>query len=70
MKKTLLAGSLAALMCCTAQADTLLGLYIGGQIWSNDASGTMVKALMISQFLNLMMKIKVASMLLLSIQFL
>jgi len=40
MKKTLLAGSLAALMCCTAQADTLLGLYIGGQIWSNDASGT------------------------------
>jgi len=40
MKKTLLAGSLAALMCCTAQADTLLGLYIGGQIWSNDASGS------------------------------
>ena len=40
MKKTLLAGSLAALMRCTAQADTLLGLYIGGQIWSNDASGT------------------------------
>ncbi len=40
MKKTLLAGSLAALMCGTAQADTLLGLYIGGQIWSNDASGT------------------------------
>ncbi|KGJ94497.1 TIGR04219 family outer membrane beta-barrel protein [Colwellia psychrerythraea] len=40
MKKTLLAGSLAALMCGTAQADTLLGLYIGGQIWSNDASGS------------------------------
>ena len=40
MKKTILAGSLAALMCGTAQADTLLGLYIGGQIWSNDASGT------------------------------
>jgi len=40
MKKTLLAGSLAALMCGTAQADTLLGLYIGGQIWSNEASGS------------------------------
>lgn len=40
MKKTLLAGSLAVLMCGTAQADTLLGLYIGGQIWSNEASGS------------------------------
>jgi outer membrane protein len=40
MKKTLLAGSLAALMCGTAQADTLLGLYIGGQIWANEASGS------------------------------
>jgi len=40
MKKTLLAASLAALMCGTAQADTLLGLYIGGQIWSNEASGS------------------------------
>ncbi|TWX70836.1 TIGR04219 family outer membrane beta-barrel protein [Colwellia demingiae] len=40
MKKTLLAGSLAALMCGAAQADTLLGLYIGGQIWSNEASGS------------------------------
>ncbi len=40
MKKTLLAGSFAALMCGTAQADTLLGLYIGGQIWSNEASGS------------------------------
>ncbi|AAZ26579.1 hypothetical protein CPS_4757 [Colwellia psychrerythraea 34H] len=27
-------------MCGTAQADTLLGLYIGGQIWSNEASGS------------------------------
>jgi len=40
MKKTLLAASVAALMCGNAQADTLLGLYIGGQIWSNEASGS------------------------------
>ena len=40
MKKTILAAGVAALMCGTAQADTLLGLYIGGQIWSNDASGS------------------------------
>jgi len=40
MKKTLLAASVAALMCSSAQADTLLGLYIGGQIWSNEASGS------------------------------
>ena len=33
MKKTLLAAGIAALMCGSAQADTLLGLYIGGQIW-------------------------------------
>ncbi|TMM47946.1 TIGR04219 family outer membrane beta-barrel protein [Colwellia ponticola] len=40
MKKTLLAASVAALMCGSAQADTLLGLYVGGQIWSNEASGS------------------------------
>ncbi|KGJ96663.1 TIGR04219 family outer membrane beta-barrel protein [Colwellia psychrerythraea] len=40
MKKTLLAASVAALMCGSAQADTLLGLYIGGQIWANEASGS------------------------------
>ncbi len=40
MKKTLLAGSLAALMCGSAQADTLLGLYIGGHVWANEASGS------------------------------
>lgn len=40
MKKTLLAASFAALMSTTAQADTLLGLYIGGQIWANEASGS------------------------------
>jgi outer membrane protein len=40
MKKILLAASCAALMCGSAQADTLLGLYIGGQIWSNETSGS------------------------------
>ncbi|MCJ8293868.1 MAG: TIGR04219 family outer membrane beta-barrel protein [Colwellia sp.] len=40
MKKTLLAASVAVLMSATAQADTLLGLYIGGQIWANEASGS------------------------------
>lgn len=40
MKKTLLAAGVAALMSSTAQADTLLGLYIGGQIWANEASGS------------------------------
>lgn len=40
MKKTLLAVGISALICGSAQADTLLGLYIGGQIWANDASGS------------------------------
>jgi len=40
MKKTLLAASCAALMCGSAQADTLLGLYIGGHMWANEASGS------------------------------
>jgi len=40
MKKTLLAASCAALMCGSAQADTILGLYIGGHMWANEASGS------------------------------
>lgn len=40
MKKTILAAGVAAMMCGTAQADTLLGLYIGGQVWANEASGS------------------------------
>ncbi|MCP4988564.1 MAG: TIGR04219 family outer membrane beta-barrel protein [Colwellia sp.] len=40
MKKTLLAVGVSALMCGCAQADTLLGLYIGGQVWANEASGS------------------------------
>jgi outer membrane protein len=40
MKKKVLAASMAALLCSSAQADTLLGLYIGGQMWANEASGS------------------------------
>ncbi|WP_057832882.1 TIGR04219 family outer membrane beta-barrel protein [Colwellia sp. TT2012] len=40
MKKALLAASVAVLMCGTAQADTLLGLYIGGHMWANETSGS------------------------------
>jgi len=39
MKKALIAVSLATVLCTSAQADTLLGLYIGGQIWANQAEG-------------------------------
>ncbi len=40
MKKALLALGLATVISGNAQADTLLGLYIGGQAWANEASGT------------------------------
>ena len=40
MKKTIIAAGLATLLCASAQADTLLGLYIGGQVWANQAEGT------------------------------
>lgn len=40
MKKILLATVLSAAISTTVQADTLLGLYIGGQIWANETSGT------------------------------
>ncbi|MCW8834472.1 MAG: TIGR04219 family outer membrane beta-barrel protein [Colwellia sp.] len=40
MKKAILAASLTTLLCTTAQADTLLGLYIGGQMWANEAEGS------------------------------
>ncbi|MCO4799007.1 MAG: TIGR04219 family outer membrane beta-barrel protein [Colwelliaceae bacterium] len=39
MKKTIISISLATLICSTAHADTLAGLYIGGQIWDNQATG-------------------------------
>ena len=40
MKKILLATALSAALSTSVQADTLLGLYVGGQVWATDASGT------------------------------
>tara|TARA_R110001583_G_scaffold13909_12_gene59020 strand:- start:3181 stop:3954 length:774 start_codon:yes stop_codon:yes gene_type:complete len=40
MKKAIIATSLATVLCASAQADTLLGLYIGGQVWANQAEGS------------------------------
>jgi len=40
MKKILLATALSAAISTSVQADTLLGLYVGGQVWATDASGT------------------------------
>jgi len=39
MKKILIAASFTTVFCTSAQADTLLGLYIGGQVWANEAKG-------------------------------
>jgi outer membrane protein len=40
MKKTIIAAGIASLLCTSAQADTLLGLYIGGHMWANQAEGS------------------------------
>ena len=40
MKKAIIAASLAVVLCTSAQADTLLGLYIGGQVWATQADGS------------------------------
>lgn len=40
MKKAIIAASLATVICTSAHADTLLGLYIGGQAWANQAEGS------------------------------
>lgn len=40
MNKAVIAVGLAAALCTSAQADTLLGLYVGGQIWANQTEGT------------------------------
>jgi outer membrane protein len=40
MKKALIAASVAVVMSASAQADTLLGLYIGGSVWDADVSGS------------------------------
>ena len=40
MKKTIIAAGITALMATSAQADTLLGLYVGGSIWNAETSGS------------------------------
>lgn len=40
MKKSIIAISLATLLSTSAQADTLLGIYAGGQVWANQAEGS------------------------------
>lgn len=40
MKKTIIAAGLTALMATSAQADTLLGLYLGGSIWNAETTGS------------------------------
>jgi len=40
MKKAALAVLVTGLLSTSAMADTIAGLYIGGSIWSNEASGT------------------------------
>jgi outer membrane protein len=40
MKKTALAVLVTGLLSTSAMADTIAGLYIGGSIWSNEATGT------------------------------
>jgi len=40
MKKTIIAAGIASLLTTSVQADTLLGLYIGGHIWANQAEGS------------------------------
>ncbi|MDO6445188.1 TIGR04219 family outer membrane beta-barrel protein [Colwellia sp. 1_MG-2023] len=39
MKKALLTASVFTLLSGIAQADTLAGLYIGGQVWDTEATG-------------------------------
>lgn len=40
MKKTIIAVGIASLLTASVQADTLLGLYIGGHMWANQAEGS------------------------------
>jgi len=40
MKKTIIAAGIATLLTASVQADTLLGLYLGGHIWANQAEGS------------------------------
>lgn len=43
MKKTIIAAGLATLLSASVQADTLLGLYLGGHIWDAQASGNLAE---------------------------
>jgi outer membrane protein len=40
MKKAIIAASLMTVLSANVQADTLLGLYIGGHVWANEAEGS------------------------------
>lgn len=40
MKKTILAAGLATLLTASVQADTLLGLYLGGHVWDVKTTGS------------------------------
>lgn len=40
MKKAVIAASLAAVMSMSAQADTIFGLYVGGNVWQTETSGS------------------------------
>lgn len=40
MKKTIIAAGLATLFTASVQADTLLGLYLGGHVWDVQATGS------------------------------
>jgi len=39
-RKSLVVASLATIFCGSVQADTVLGLYLGGQVWANQAEGS------------------------------
>ncbi len=39
-KKSVVAASLAVIFCSNAQADTVLGLYLGAHVWANEAQGS------------------------------
>lgn len=43
MKRTIIAAGIATLLTASVQADTLLGLYIGGHMWANQADGSFGK---------------------------
>jgi outer membrane protein len=40
MTKAIIAAGIASMLTASVQADTLLGLYIGGQVWQSQADGS------------------------------